>query len=207
MLRRRTLPLPLVTLALLIASTTPAISQRATAVRRTHAAADAVVGEYMCATTAGKPCATSTPLRLQDGGAWGWGRYNGHYRVADGVVYFRGVGGAATWGPALVSENTLTFSTSYGPSIWQKAVHSAASLDGVYTCRTAPGGCLTHTPIRIEGSEWHWGADGGTYSILDGGKRIRFSGLSSGPGGWGIADIGNGTITWHTNSGDSMWSR
>ena len=101
---------------------------------------DSVLGQYMCRSMGSRQCNTSTPLRLAEGGAWGWGRYNGDFEVAGEVARFRGVGGAATWGPATVGPDTLTFMNIDVPVVWQKPSKANPSLAGAYTCTTAPGG-------------------------------------------------------------------
>lgn len=159
----------------------------------------AVAGNYVCKSMRGGPCDTQTELRLQSNGNWGWGGSSGQYRVRNGRVEFMS-GSLASWGAAVIGADTLTFD---GNVVWQKPSSGSASLaSGDYYCRTAPGGCQTADPIRIDSNgTWSWGAQGGRFSIL--GNRIRFNGTTWGPGGWGLAAIGKGSITF---SGPSTWS-
>ncbi len=159
----------------------------------------AVAGNYVCKSMRGGPCDTQTELRLQSNGTWGWGGSSGQYRVRSGRVEFLN-GMLASWGPAAIGHGTLTFD---GNVVWQKPSTGTSSLAaGDYYCRTAPGGCQTAYPIRINpNGTWSWGAQGGSFSIL--GNRIRFNGTTWGPGGWGLAAIGSGSITF---SGPSTWS-
>lgn len=170
------------------------------------AAETVVIGSYLCKSMGSQPCSTRTELRLADGGFWGWGRYNGEFEVASGRVRFKGIGGAATWGPAVIGPNTLTFTSGQDTVVWEKPAALRPSLAGVYRCKTAPGGCVTGKAIELRGDgSWSWGSDGGSYAIVGG--RVQFSGLSSGPAGWGPADIGESSLTFHDTRGPSLWAK
>jgi hypothetical protein len=167
-----------------------------------------VVGEYVCRSMGSRPCNTQTSLRLGENGVWGWAKYSGEYRVVNGRVTFSGVGGAATWGPAVIGPGTLSFASGQDTVVWQKPSPNVPSLAGIYFCNTAPGGgpCNTKRPIEIRADgRWSWGSDGGSYRIVAG--QVQFSGLTSGPGGWGPADIGDGVLIFHDRYGSSEWRK
>ena len=164
-----------------------------------------IAGNYLCRSTQGNPCSTNTPLQLVSNGSWRWGRYNGTYTVGNGRIEFNGVGGPASWGGAAVGPDTLTFNDFGDNSVWQKPSSAPPQISGVYFCSTAPGGCQTSHPLEIRADgTWAWGSGHGSYSVM--GNQVRFSGITWGPGGWGMADIGPGTLTFHDARGASVWS-
>lgn len=175
-----------------------------------YAQSSSVVGSYVCRSMGPTRCDTNSALNLLANGHWGWGGYAGLYQVSGNAVEFtHGDGGPVTWGSALIgSKGTLVFSGGNGQLIvWQKpTVASSSSVRaGSYRCQTAPGGCLTHDPVVLDGNgAWTWGASGGSYDVV--GSQVLFHGPTSGPPGWGAADVGGGTLTWRTSSGSSTWS-
>ncbi|HEV2731336.1 MAG TPA: hypothetical protein VGV15_15000 [Terriglobales bacterium] len=173
--------------------------------RETGWANNSVAGNYLCKSTKGRPCSTNTPLQLVSNGNWRWGRYNGTYTVDNGRIEFNGVGGPATWGGAAIGPDTMTFNDFGDNSVWQKPSSAPPQISGVYYCSTAPGGCQTSHPLEIGADgTWQWGSGHGSYSVM--GNQLRFSGTTWGPGGWGMADIGNGTLTFHDARGESVWT-
>ena len=74
-----------------------------------------VAGEYLCPSSASK-----APVRLSANGNWGWDIYAGDYQIANGAVTFNGVGGPATWGPAVIGRGTLTFTYRGREFVYQK---------------------------------------------------------------------------------------
>lgn len=165
----------------------------------------AVTGEYVCRSMGSGPCDTQTTISLRDDGSWGWRFFSGEYRVAGGQVIFKGVGLAA-WGPAEIGPGTITFTSGGQPVVFQKPSLTPPSLAGSYVCATAPGGCQTRRAIAIQSDgTWSWGAQHGSYSIVGG--QVRFTGLSSGPAGWGLANFSNGSLVFHTSDGPSEWRK
>jgi hypothetical protein len=158
-----------------------------------------VAGEYACV----KSCSGGTALTLQDNGYWGWGKYTGQYQVKNGRVEFvNGNGGPVTWGSAAIGSDTLTFMSGGKAVVYQKSSGNSSQIAlGRYYCRTAPGGCQTRFPIEIkEDGQWSWGSGGGSFTIVGG--QVQFKGNSSGPPGWGPAEIRNGALVF---SGPSEW--
>ena len=167
----------------------------------------AVSGDYACRSMGSGPCDTQTHLRLTSNGNWGWAGYGGHYSVSGGRVSFDGAGGPAAWGTARIGvEKTLTFRSGQMAVVWQQPSSTPLSLAGTYVCHTAPGGCQTGLAIvlRPDGT-WSWGAGGGSYVIVGG--KVQFSGLSSGPAGWGAAAFDQNSITFQASSGSSQWRK
>jgi hypothetical protein len=175
----------------------------------TFAQADSgIVGNYACRSIGSRPCDTSVTLQLLSNGYWGWGKYSGQYAINGATVEFvSGSGGPVRWGPATIGPNTLTFTSGSQLVVWQKPGSAAAAAAGAYRCASLPGGgsCQTARPIVMDGQgSWKWGASGGAYTVV--GAQVYFHGPSSGPPGWGPADIGNGTLTFHAPAGASVWT-
>lgn len=161
-------------------------------------------GQYVCVSTGSHPCDTGTELQLTENGNWRWGRYSGAYTVASGSITFDGIGGLATWGPAAIGPDTLTFVSGSQKVVWRKpSSGNAGFAPGVYYCATAPGGCHTAKGVEIASDgTWSWGASGGSYSIVGG--RVIFRGPQLPD--WGPADIGDRKLVFHSRDGDSEWS-
>ena len=163
-----------------------------------------LAGEYVCVSIGSHPCATGTELQLTENGNWRWGRYSGRYTAASKSITFDGIGGLATWGPAAIGPDTLTFMSGIQNTVWRKPSSGNAGLaPGVYHCATAPGGCHTAKGVEIASDgTWSWGASGGSYSVV--GSRAIFRGpqLSD----WGPAEIGDHKLVFHSRDGDSEWS-
>lgn len=165
----------------------------------------AVTGEYVCRSMGSRACDTQTTIALHPDGTWGWRYLSGHYRTAGGQVTFEGTG-LGSWGPAEIGEDTLTFTSGNQKVIFQKPSSAPASLAGTYVCASAPGGCQTSHAIQIRSDgTWSWGAQGGSYAVVGG--QIKFTGLSSGPAGWGLADLGHAALIFRTSYGTSEWKK
>jgi len=165
-----------------------------------------VAGEYACVSMGGHPCDTGAELQLTANGNWRWGRYAGKYQASGGTVNFDGVGGAASWSPAKIGKDTLTFNSGQDAVVFRKMTGSEPNpVPGIYFCRTANGNgaCQTgrYIEIRSDG-QWCWGPLP-PHRFTAVGGRIWFGTPLT---GWGPADIGNGTLTFHSESGDSVWS-
>lgn len=163
----------------------------------------AVTGEYVCQSMGSHPCDTQTTISLHDDGTWGWRYFSGEYQVAEGRVTFRGVGLGA-WGPAAIGPGALTFTSGGQNVVFRKPTSAPPSLAGSYVCATAPGGCQTRQAIEIQSDgTWSWGAQHGSFSIVGG--QTKFTGLSSGPAGWGPASFRNGALIFRGSYGSSEW--
>jgi hypothetical protein len=170
------------------------------------AAQNSVEGSYICKTTRGAACMTNTPLQLVNGN-WRWGAYSGSYQISAGRVVFSGVGGAASWGYAIIGADSLNFNQFGDNSIWEKPSSTPQSVLGTYYCQTAPTGCMTNQPIvlRADGT-YTWGPIHGSYGMVGG--QLQFAGPTEGPGGWGHASVGNGSISFIAPNGStSVWAK
>jgi hypothetical protein len=168
-------------------------------------AANSISGEYACRSIGNRPCDAATGLVISDNGYWGWGKYSGQYKVSNERMEFvSGNGGPITWGPAVIGTDTLTFTSGGNAVVYQKSSPAGGKITGSYYCSTAPGGCQTRQPIILEGDgQWSWGAMGGSYSIVGG--KAQFKGSTSGPPGWGPADISDEALTFRSRDGSSDW--
>ena len=167
--------------------------------------AGALSGEYVCRSMGSHPCDTQTTISLRDDGTWGWRYFSGQYQVAGDQVTFKGVGLGA-WGPAVAGPGTLTFTSGGQKVVFQKPSSAPPSLAGSYVCATAPGGCQTRLAIAIQSDgTWSWGAQHGSYSMLGG--QVKFTGLSSGPAGWGLAHFSSGVLIFRSSDGSSEWRK
>jgi len=165
----------------------------------------AVAGEYVCRSMGSHPCDTQTTISLRDDGTWGWRYFSGEYQVAGDRVTFKGVGLGA-WGPAVITPGALTFTSGGQQVVFQKPSSAPPSLAGSYVCASAPGGCQTRQAITIQpDGTWSWGAQHGSCSIVGG--QVKFTGLSSGPAGWGLANFSRGALIFRSSYGASEWRR
>jgi hypothetical protein len=164
-----------------------------------------VVGEYVCLSMGSRPCDTQKKILLRDNGTWRWSWWSGQYQVAGGQVTFEGTVGLGSWGPAVIGPDTLTFGSDR-KVVWQKPSSVPPSVAGTYVCATAPGGCHTGHAIKIQSDgTWSWGPLHGYYSIVGG--QVKFTGLSSGPAGWGFAEFSNGALIFRNSRGSSEWRK
>lgn len=164
-----------------------------------------VVGEYACRSMGSRPCDTQTTITLRADGTWGWRYFSGRYEALSGQVTFQGVG-LGSWGAAEIGPGTLTFTSGGQKVIFERPGSAPSSLPGSYRCAIAPGGCQTRMAIKIRSDgTWSWGAQGGSYSTV--GNQVKFRGLSSGPAGWGLADIGPEALIFRTSHGASEWKK
>lgn len=152
-----------------------------------------VAGEYWCETYDDDPCVTDGAIVLTARGKWQFGRYNGGYTIEDGTVVWDGLGGPAAWGDASIVPGGLAFTYTR----WFRPLEGAAeAAAGSYACAD----CTGKTPIILASDgTWSWGASGGSFVVFPDG-RARFSGPSSGPPGWGLATLGDGTLTWRATT-------
>ena len=165
----------------------------------------AVAGEYACRSMGSHPCDTQTTISLRDDGTWGWRYLSGEYQVAGGRVTFKGTGLGA-WGPAVIGPGTLTFTSGGQQVVFQKPSSAPPSLAGSYVCVTAPGVCQTRQAIAIQSDgTWSWGAQHGSCSVVGG--QVKFTGLSSGPAGWGLANFSSGALIFRGSYGSSEWRK
>ncbi len=147
-------------------------------------------GSFYC-----RSCDSNTAINLSSNGQWNWGGYGGTYSVQNGEVTFSGVGGPGAWGAAQLSSDgrRLTFNNNGSAVVYAKPAPIPAGLPGTYACQ----GCQTieHIVILPNGT-WKFpdGTDGGDYRVFN--NQVQFSGLSSGPGGWGPAVIEPGGLRW-----------
>jgi hypothetical protein len=167
-----------------------------------------LAGDYVCKSVRGNPCSTGHSIRLLADGGWAFDWYRGTYSVAGGKITFMPKDSYIhAWGTAIVGPGTITFNDFGDNAIWVKPSDLSGVLaPGNYYCQTAPHGCLTRTPIQIQANgAFSWGAIKSSYSIL--GNQVRFGGLSEGPAGWGLANIGNGNISFRASDGSmSVWA-
>lgn len=171
-----------------------------------HAATGgSVSGEYVCRSMGSRPCDTQTTISLHDDGTWAWRYFSGRYQVAGGQVTFNGVGLGA-WGPAAIRLDTLTFTSGGQAVVFRKLSSAPPPRAGSYICAIASGGCQTRQAIEIRSDgTWSWGAQHGSYSVLEG--QVKFTGLSSGPAGWGLAHFSTGALIFRGGYGSSEWRR
>jgi hypothetical protein len=154
------------------------------------AGSGSLAGGYYCYPI----CESYTPVVLSENANWHWGGFSGGtFKVTNGTIVFDGFMGPATWGPAVLGPGSLTF-TSEGPSarqiVWRKPGPIPPELPGDYYEGRAT------LQLRADAS---WTSQlpraGGRYIVWDG-KDVRFLGIR-GPAEWGVAQIGNGTLTFH----------
>lgn len=150
--------------------------------------ATALAGDWYCETDGAEACFTESPIVLTAEGRWGFAGRAGSFTVEGAQVTFDGVGGPASWGAATLADDAMRFRTT----AWGRPVDRAAELAGSYACSE----CVGREPIVLEpGSKWSWGASGGSFVAFPDGK-LRFYGPSSGPPGWGLATLGDGSFTF-----------
>lgn len=138
-----------------------------------------------------QPCNSKQTLIIAEAG-WVYGMYHGQYEAVNekggmpSQTFFWGGGGAATWGPATVGMDTLTFYSNDPKDdysvVWAKepdVLTDSLLPSGPYYCNCSS--CpKAHYPIILHGSNhtYTYGNHKGTYSVVDdgrGGKTIQFS--------------------------------
>ena len=156
---------------------------------QSRAGSGSLAGSYFCYPT----CDSHTPIVLTENGNWRWGGYRaGTFKVTNGTVVFDGIGGPATWGPAALGPDSLTF-TSEGPPVKQFVYRKPGPIPP-----ELPGDYYNGRATLQLRADAGWTSQlppgNGGYIVWDG--KVRFMGFR-GPTEWGLAEIGNGSLTFH----------